>query len=121
MTDDPQLQKILEVAAPLRADDKVADELHGALETLYEKVRDDAVVATSLPKCARFRRLLKQLHKEVDPVLSAKANGEPPPADFNPAKAQATIEEWQSARIEFHDDYRKHREYLEKLALRIFR
>jgi hypothetical protein len=121
MTDNPQHQQLLQVAATAREDLYLADQLQGALETLFEKVPDDMVVAINLPKCAAFRRLLKPLLKALGPLVKAVENRDPVPADFDPARPQALIEEWQTARIVFHEDYRKHKDYLEKLALRIYR
>jgi hypothetical protein len=111
MTDDPQLQQHLSL---LREDEAVADQFHGALETLYEKARDDPVVAQSLPACVKFRLLVKQ-------VLKALTLPAADPARPTQSKIQALIEEWQSARAEFHANHRRNKDYLEKLALRIYR
>jgi hypothetical protein len=121
MTNNPQHQQLLQVAATAREDLYLADQLQGALETLYEKVPDDMIVATNLPKCRAFRSLLKPLLKALSPLTTAVENRDPVPADFNPAKPESMIEEWQTARSAFHEDYRKHKNYLEKLALRIYR
>jgi len=121
MADNPEHQKLLEVAAKAREDQAVADQYQGALETLYEKVRDDPVVAADLPKCRAFRRLLYELRQALGPLVTAVENRDPVPPDFNLSKAQRLIPEWQTTRTAFHRDYRKHKDYLEKLALRLIR
>ncbi len=121
MTDNPKHQKFLQTAPAVREDEKLADQLQGAVETLYERVADDPVVRATLPKCAKFRTLLRQLLRELGRVEAALDKGEPLPADFNPAKAEALIEEWRTARVAFLDDYKKNHEYLETLALRVLR
>ena len=121
MTDNPKQQKFLPIARTAREDEKLADQFHGALETLNEKVPDDPVVAASLPKCVTFRRLLRQLLAALKPVETAAEKREPLAADFNAGKAQAFADEWQAARTAFHADYRKNKEYLEKLAFRLLR
>jgi len=109
MTDDPQRQKFLALAETAREDEKAADQLHGAMETLFEKVPDDAVVAATLKGSAAFRTQVKRL-------LAALAAPAP-----DPAKLQPLIDEWQAARTPFHAARRRDQDYLEKLALRIYR
>lgn len=121
MAEDPQHRQLLEHAATAREDQAVADQLQGALETLIEKVPDDAVVVADLPQCAAFRRLLYELRQALAPLVAAADKGDPPPAGFDPARALALIPQWQVLRTAFHRDYRKHKDYLEKLALRIYR
>jgi len=121
MPDDPEHQKLLAVAAKARDDQAVADQYQGALETLYEKVRDDHAVASELPKCRAFRRLLYELRQALAPLVTAVENRDPVPPDFNPSKAQRLIPEWETARAAFHQGYRQHKLYLEKLALRFVR
>lgn len=122
MTDDPQHRDLLQHAPTVREDLAAADQLHGALETLFEKVPDDAVVATCLPACVKFRVLVRALLRELD-KLARLAEGKPPAPDddVNPSKARALLGEWQAARTPFHDDAHRHKGYLEKLALRIYR
>lgn len=121
MADNPEHQKLLQAAAKAREDQVVADQFQGALETLAEKVPDDHVVATQLPKCRAFRRLLYELRQSLAPLVAAIENRDPVPADFNPSKAQRLIPEWETARAVFLQDYRTHVDYLEKLALRLVR
>lgn len=121
MADNPEHQKLLEVAAKAREDQAVADQYQGALETLYEKVRDDYVVAADLPKCRAFRRLLYELRQALAPLVTAVENRDPVPPDFNLSKAQRLVPEWETARAAFHRDCRQHKDYLEKLALRFVR
>jgi hypothetical protein len=116
-----QQQKFLQTAPAVREDAKAADQLEGAVETLNEKVPDDPVVRATLPKCVKFRTLLRQLLRELGTVEAAADKGEPLPADFNPSKAEALIEEWQKARVAFLDHQKKNHEYLETLALRVLR
>ncbi len=110
MTDDPQDRQFRQIAQTAREDEAAVDQLHGAMETLFEKVPDDPVVAATLAGCVKFRLLVKQLLRALDAA--------PPSA---PARVQALVDEWQGARAPFHDARRKHREYLEKLALRVYR
>jgi hypothetical protein len=121
MADNPEHQKLLQAAEKARGDQTVADQLQGALETLAEKVPDDPVVAAQLPKTRAFRRLLHEFRQSVAPLVAAIENRDPPPADFNPSKAQRLLPEWESARAVFLQDYRAHVDYLEKLALRLVR
>ncbi len=116
-----QQQKFLQIAPSVREDEKLADQLQGAVETLHERVADDPVVRATLPKCAKFRTLLRQLLRELGRVEAAADKGEPLPGDFNPAKAEALIDEWQKARVAFLADHKKNHEYLETLALRVLR
>lgn len=121
MADNPEHQKLLQVAATAREDQALADQLEGAIETLAEKVPDDPVVASELPKCRAFRRLLYELRQSLAPLVAAIENRDPVPADFNPLKAQRLIPEWETARTVFLQDYRAHVDYLEKLAQRLVR
>jgi hypothetical protein len=110
MTDDPQSQQFRQVAQAAREDEAAVDQLHGAMETLNEKVADDPVVAATLASCVKFRLLVKELLRALD--------GSSP---LTPAATQALVDEWQAARAPFHDARRKNRDYLEKLALRVYR
>jgi len=121
MADNPKHRKFLQIAPAVREDEKVADQLQGAVETLHERVADDPVVLATLPKCVKFRTLLRQLLRELGRVEAAADKGEPLPDDFNPSKAEALIDEWQKARVVFLADHKKNHEYLETLALRILR
>jgi hypothetical protein len=121
MADDPEHKKLLEVAAKAREDQAVADQYQGALETLFEKVPDDRVVVVDLPNCRAFRRNLYELRQALAPLVTAAENGDPVPPGFDPAKAQRLIPAWETARAAFHRDYRQHKDYLEKLALRFVR
>ena len=121
MADSPEHQKLLEVAKTAAEDQALADQYQGALETLFEKVPDDYVVIAQLPKCKAFRRQLYELRQSLAPLVAAAENRDPPPADFNPSKAQRLIPEWETARADFHAGYRAEKNYLEKLALRFVR
>ena len=121
MADNPEHKKLLQVAALAREDQAVADQYQGALETLYDKVPDEPVVAAELSKCRVFRRLLYELRLPLAPLVAAVENRDPVPAGFDPGVAQRLIPEWETARAAFHGDYRQHKEYLEKLALRLVR
>jgi hypothetical protein len=112
MTGDPQHQQHLPL---LREDEAVADQFQGALETLFESVKDDPVVLASLPACVKFRDLVKQLLKALSPSAAAD------PAGLEQTNIQALIAKWQAARTEFHANHRRNKDYLEKLALRIYR
>jgi len=121
MADNPEHKKLLEIARTAAEDQAIADQYQGALETLAEKVPDDHAVASELPKCRAFRRLLYELRHSLSPLVAAVENSDPVPADFNPAKAQRLTPEWETARAAFHKGYREHKLYLEKLALRFVR
>jgi len=121
MTDNAQPEKFLQIARSVREDQAAADQLHGALETLYERIRVDPVVNASLASCVKFRTLLKQLLKELDRLQPATEGEAASARAFDPAKCQAVADEWQSLRGGFFDDYRKNKDYLERLALRIVR
>jgi len=121
MTDDPQHRDLLQHTPAVREDLAAVDQLHGALETLFAKVPDDAVVATCLPACVKFRILVRALLIELDKLARLAEGTAPAPQDVNPSKARALLDEWQAARTPFHDDAHRHKGYLEKLALRIYR
>jgi hypothetical protein len=121
MAAGPDHKKLLEVAHTAGQDQALADQYQGALETLHAKVPDDPVVSADLPSCAAFRRLLYELRQALAPLVAAEEKGDPPPADFNPARAQRLIPEWETARAAFRRDYLAHKDYLEKLALRFVR
>ena len=121
MAENAEHQGLLEVAKAARADRAVADQLQGALETLHEKVPDDPIVATNLPKCVAFCRLLRQLLQRLSPLVDAMERRDPIPGDFDPARAKPLIEEWRTSRVVFLEEYRKSKDYLEELALRIYR
>ena len=121
MADDPDHKKLLEVAKTAREDQAIADQYQGALETLAEKVPDDYAVASELPKCRAFRRELYELRHALAPLVTALENSDPVPADFNLSKVRRLIPEWETARAAFHQGYRQHKLYLEKLALRFVR
>jgi hypothetical protein len=108
MADDPQPQDLQEIARQARDDEAAAAQLHGAVETLYEKVPDDPTVASTLADCAKFRALLRDLQRELGRAAA-------------PAKLQPLVDDWRAARTRFHAMHRKHKDYLEKLALRIYR
>ena len=121
MAKNPEHKKLLEIAAKAREDQAIADQYQGALETLFEKVPEDHVVIVELPNTRAFRRQLYELRHALAPLVAAVENGDPVPADFNPAKAERLTPEWETARAAFHREYRKHKDYLEKLALRFVR
>jgi hypothetical protein len=121
MAKQPEHKKLLEIAAKAREDQAVADQYEGALEILFEKVPDDRVVLADLPTCRAFLRNLYELRQALAPLVAAVENGDPVPPGFDPAKAQRLIPGWETARAAFHRDYRQHKEYLEKLALRFVR
>ena len=121
MAAKPEHKKLLEVAAKAREDQAVADQYQGALEILFEKVPDDRVVLADLPACRAFLRTLYELRQALAPLVAAVENGDPVPPAFDPAKAQRLIPAWETARAAFHRDYGQHKEYLEKLALRLVR
>jgi hypothetical protein len=112
MAGNPEHKKLLQVAATAREDQAVADQYQGALEILLERVPDDAVVLADLPACRAFLRNLYELRQALAPLVAAVENGDPVPPAFDAAKAQGAA---------FHRDYRQHKEYLEKLALRFVR
>lgn len=118
---NPEHQQLLQAADKARRDQEVADQYQGAIETLAEKVPDDAVVADQLPKCRAFRRLLYEFRQSLAPMVAAIENRDPVPEDFNPSKAHRLLPEWEAARTVFLQDYRAHVDYLEKLALRLVR
>jgi hypothetical protein len=117
MTDKPHAD-LLRHAPAAKKDLAAADQMFGALEALFEKVPNDKVVATFMPECRKFRILMRELNRELD-ALAADADGEP--ADPKPSKARALIDEWEETRQRFREDSAKHTDYLEKLALRIYR
>lgn len=121
MTDNPDHTKLLEIAKTAREDQVTADQYQGALETLYEVKRDDPTVASELPKCRAFRRQLYELLQALAPAVTALENRDPIPPDFNLSKVQRLAPEWETARADFHQRYRQHKLYLEKLALRFVR
>jgi hypothetical protein len=121
MADNPEHKKLLEIAKAVAEDMATADQYQGALETLAEKVPDDYAVAGELPKCRTFRRQLYELRQALAPLVTALENSDPVPADFNLSKVQRLIPEWETARVPFHEGYRQHKLYLEKLALRFVR
>ena len=121
MAAKPDQKKLLDVAAKAREDQLQADQYQGALEILLERVPDDAVVLADLPKCRAFLRLLYELRLALTPLIAAREAGDPPPADFDPSQAQRLLPQWETTRAAFHEDYRQHKDYLEKLALRFVR
>ena len=121
MADGPDHRKLLEIAKTAAEDQATADQYQGALETLYEVKRDDHAVASELPKCRAFRRQLYELRQALAPLVTALENSDPVPADFNLSRVQRLIPEWETARAAFHQGYRQHKLYLEKLALRFVR
>jgi hypothetical protein len=121
MAATPDHKKLLAIAATAREDQLQADQYQGALEILLERVPDDAVVLADLPKCRAFLRLLYELRQAVAPLAAAVEKGDPPPADFDPSLAQRLIPQWETTRAAFQRDYREHKDYLEKLALRFVR
>jgi hypothetical protein len=110
MTDDAARQRFQAMAGDLREDQAAADQLHGAMETLIEKVPADAIVKDTLARCVAFRRLLREVNR------FAPAGETPDAAKLGPA-----LDDWQKARAAFNSHARQHKEYLEKLALRIYR
>lgn len=115
----PQPLNFWYIARSMREDEKVVEQVHGSLETMVERVKDDAILNTSFADSNKFRLLMKRLLKEVNRYPSTPEKAEALPAGLTPARLQALVDEWQSARSEFHAEYRKHKDYLEKLALRI--
>ena len=109
---------LLQHAPAARKDFADAQQLFGALETLVEKVPADPVVAVVMPQCRTFCVLMRQLTLELD-ALAAAADGAA--VEIRPAKAQALVEEWQATRRAFRDAAARNKEYLEKLALTIYR
>ena len=121
MAAKPDQKRLLDAAATAREDQLQADQYQGALEILLERVPDDAVVLADLPKCRAFLRLLYELRQAVAPLVAAVEKGDPPPADFDPSLAERLLPQWETARAAFQQDYRQHKDYLEKLALRFVR
>jgi hypothetical protein len=117
MTDQPHAE-LLQHAPAAKKDLAAADQMFGALEALFEKVPDDKVVAAFMPECRKFRILMRELVRELD-ALAAAADGEP--VETRPSKARALIGEWEETRQPFRQESARHQDYLEKLALRIYR
>ena len=117
MTDKPHAD-LLQNAPAARKDLANAEQMFGALEALFEKVPNDKVVATFMPECRKFRILMRELTRELD-TLAAAADGEA--VEAKPSKTRALLDEWQETRQRFREDSARHTDYLEKLALRIYR
>jgi hypothetical protein len=112
MADDPERPDFQQYAQDLRADDKLADEFHGSLDILAERVKTDAVLTACFADAAKFRRLLKELLSKLGRYTEG-ADDAP-----SPRRIQGLIDEWQEARGPFRETYLKHKDYLEKLAKR---
>jgi hypothetical protein len=117
MTDAPHAD-LLQHAPEAKQDLAAAEQMFGALETLFEKVPDDKVVAAFLPECRKFHVLMRSLVRELD-ALAAAADGQA--VEIRPAKARGLLAEWEETRQRFRQDSARHKDYLEKLALRIYR
>lgn len=118
-TEPPQPLNFWHIARSMREDEKVVEQVHGSLETIHERVKDDAILNTNFADTNLFRLLMKRLLKEVNRYPSTPEKDEALPAGLTPAHLQGLVDEWQEARAQFHAAYRKHKDYLEKLALRI--
>lgn len=112
MTDaPPDLQQAVQT---LREDERLADQYHGALEIMAERIKTDAILNTAFADCVKFHRTVKQLLLRLDRL----AAGEAPSAGLDPKRIQGLIDEWQEARGPFRQGYRDNKDYLEKLAKR---
>lgn len=98
-------------AQSLREDEKLADQYHGSLEIMAERVKTDAILNAAFADCVKFYRSVKQLRQRLD-LLAA---GEP---GVDPKGVQGLIDEWQKARGPFRQGYLDNKDYLEKLAKR---
>lgn len=98
----------------LREDEKLADQYHGSLEMLADRVKTDAILNAAFADCVKFQRLVKQLMLRLDRLAAGEAGS----VSLEPARVQGLIDEWQEARVPFRQGYLDNKDYLEKLAKR---
>lgn len=112
MTDAPP--DFRQFAQTLREDERLADQYHGSLEIMAERVKTDAILNAAFADCVKFHRIVKQLLHRLDRL----AAGEDATGGLDPKRIQGLIDEWQEARGPFRQGYLDNKDYLEKLAKR---